>query len=245
MLAVVTGASRGIGRSICKSLSESGYVIAALSRSKDTTEQIAQEVKGHAVICDVLSSVEIQQSWSQIDELKIPLGCLVNCAGISKDGLLVHASEADILKTLQTNLVSSMLMSREFLARAIRHAADTSSVHPKSRNRSIVNIGSVVGLCGNVGQSVYATSKSGLIGFTKSLAKEYGSRGIRVNAVFPGWIDTQMTHAIQAARRQELEKHIALKRFGSPEEIASVVRFLCSADASYVTGQIISVDGGL
>ncbi|KAK9768705.1 hypothetical protein K7432_000458 [Basidiobolus ranarum] len=235
---VVTGGTRGIGLSIAKSFASHGNQVFILSRNAESVKKVQQELREltrsdeHVgLVCDV-SQVEQVESVCKEISANGPVKCLINAAGISQDGLLARVRQSDINTVLNTNLVGAINMSKNLLKPML-----------KSKEGCIINLSSVVGLYGNTGQSVYSASKAGLIGFTKSLAKELGPKNIRVNAIAPGFINTDMTSDISEAKKLELIQNIALKRFGSPEEIADTAMFL--AHAKYITGQTLVVDGGM
>lgn len=238
-VAVVTGASRGIGQAIAYKLAEQGAQLALCSRSEaslaetlSTLTERGVKVKGFAVDVSAADSVkgmvdEVVKEFGQVD-------ILVNNAGITRDGLLMRMSDEDWDMVIDTNLRSAFYFARA-LARPMM----------KKKTGSIINIASVVGLMGNPGQANYSASKGGLIALTKSLAKELASRNIRANAVAPGFIETSMTDELTDEARQNLLNLIPMAKFGSPEEIANVVAFLASDDSSYITGQVLSVCGGM
>jgi len=237
--AVVTGASRGIGQAIAKGLAQEGANLAICARSlgnlEETTricEELGVKVKGYAV--DVADSAAVQ---GMIDDAKAEFGnidVLVNNAGVTKDGLLARMSEEDWDFVINTNLRGAFLFSKA----AAKHMM-------KQRSGSIVNIASVVGLVGNPGQTNYCASKGGLIAFGKSLAKELATRNVRVNSIAPGFIDTAMTEELPDAAKEKLMSGIPMGKFGTPEQVASVVSFLAGDAASYMTGQTLSVCGGM
>jgi 3-oxoacyl-[acyl-carrier protein] reductase len=238
-IAVVTGAGRGIGRAIALKFAAEGADIACISRTAENSEKIANEIQGlgrrawaHAV--DVSNSAEVNVITEKILAEAGRVDILVNNAGITRDGLLMRMSETDWDAVLSTNLKGAFLftkaVSRAFL---------------KQRSGRIINIASVVGLIGNAGQANYAASKAGLIGFTKSVARELSSRGITVNAVAPGFIATDMTAGLNDSMRAELLKNIPLGCFGEVEDVAVAAAFLASPAARYITGQVLAVDGGM
>jgi 3-oxoacyl-[acyl-carrier protein] reductase len=239
-VALVTGGSRGIGRSIALALAEAGANVMISYRSATAeADAVVATIKGMgresaAFQSDAASFVQSKEIVEKIVEQYKRLDILVNNAGITKDGLLMRMSEEDWDAVLDTNLKSAFNFAK-------------AAVRPMMSQRSgkIINITSIAGVTGNAGQANYAASKAGMIGLTKSLAKELGSRNIQVNAVAPGFVETDMTAKLNDEQRKKLEEGIPLKRTAKPEEIAAVVRFFASPDANYVTGQVLCVDGGL
>lgn len=238
-VAIVTGATRGIGRQIAIDLAKSGYNVVINYNSND---EKANEVKS---ICDAYTkSIIIKANVSNFNESKQlidkvmeeygRIDLLVNNAGITKDTLVLRMSQDDFLDVLNVNLVGTFNMCKNI-----------SSILLKQRTGSIINIASVVGEIGNIGQANYAASKGGVIALTKSLAKELGQRGIRVNAVAPGYIDTDMTRVLSDQTKEQIRANIPLKRFGNPSDVSNLVLFLASDNASYITGQVINVCGGM
>jgi 3-oxoacyl-[acyl-carrier protein] reductase len=238
-IALVTGASAGIGRATALELAREGAAVAVLARSRDKLESLAAEIraaggKALALAADVSDAGAVQEA---VDTAILELGglhLLVNNAGITRDNLILRMKDEDWDAVLETNLKSAFLFCRA----AAKHFL-------RQKEGGIINIASVVGLTGNAGQANYAASKGGLIAFTLSLAKELASRGIRVNAVAPGFIETAMTDALPESAREGTRSLIPLGRFGSPLEIAKVVAFLAGPGASYITGVTLRVDGGL
>ena len=232
-VALVTGATRGIGRAIAQHLLNQGFELAVFGRNQDLlAEWESQSVVALAVDVSDAAQVdaavhEILQRWGRID-------VAVNNAGITRDGLLMRMSDDDWETVLKTNLTGVLNVCESVIRRII-----------KLRSSRIVYVASVVGIAGNAGQVNYAASKAGVIGLTKSLAKEVASRNILVNAVAPGYIDTDMTRALTEEQRAVLLKHIPLQRTGQPEDVAKLVGFLVSEDNQYITGQVIRCDGGL
>ena len=233
--AVVTGGTRGIGEAISKALKAAGYKVAATYAGNDEAANKFKADTGIPVFkFDVSDYDACAAGIAQIEKEVGPVDILVNNAGITKDGLLMRMSEEDWDAVIDTNLKSAF----NFAKAAIRPMMS-------QRSGKIINITSIAGVIGNAGQANYAASKAGMIGFTKSLAKELGSRNIQVNAIAPGFVETDMTAKLNDEQRKKLEDGIPLKRTAKPEEIAAVVRFFASADANYITGQVLCVDGGL
>lgn len=239
-VAIVTGASRGIGRAIAIELASRGIAVAvnyAANADKAGEVVAAIEASGGralAIKADVSDAASVAEMFSVVGEALGPVTVLVNNAGITDDGLILRMDEEQWDRVIQTNLTSVYLCTKQALRSMIR-----------AKRGRIVNISSVSGVSGNAGQANYAASKAGVIGFTKSVAKEVGSRGITVNAVAPGFINTEMTDALGDAVTERAVGQITLGRLGRPEEVASVVGYLVSDGASYITGQAIVVDGGL
>ncbi len=239
-IALVTGASRGIGRAIAVSLaSEGAFVFVNFSASPDAaneTVRLCKEAGGDAELLafDVASSDSVDAAFEKIKSAKGKLDILVNNAGISKDGLLLRFKNDDWERTLSVNLDGSF-----YCARA------ASKLMVKGRYGRIINISSVVGEMGNAGQTAYVSSKAGLIGLTKALARELASRNITVNAVTPGFIETDMTAALDPKLKEEHFKAIPLARYGQAAEVASLTGFLASPAAGYITGQVIGINGGM
>ena len=236
-VALVTGASRGIGVAIARALAEGGARVAVVSRSEERSAAVARDLPGDGHVglgCDVADSAAVDATVKQVESSLGSLDILVNNAGITKDNLLMRLKDEDWDDVLATNLKAAFLLTRS-----------ASKGMMKRRDGRIINITSVVGLTGNKGQANYAASKAGLIGLTKSVAKELASRNILCNAIAPGFIETDMTAELTEAVRTELTKQIALGRLGSPEDIAGVVRFLAGPAAAYITGQVLVVDGGM
>ena len=238
--AVVTGASRGIGRAIALRFAREGaHVIVNYNGSKDRAESVKEEIEkagGSAQIsqCDV-SDFAMCESWIQsiiAEHGKIDI--LVNNAGITKDGLLMKMSESDFDQVIATNLKGTFHTIR-FVSRQML----------KQRSGRIINLSSVVGVAGNAGQANYAASKAGVIGLTKSAAKELAPRGITVNAIAPGFIDTEMSQVLSDKVKESTRNQIPMGQYGTPEQIASAALFLASEEAGYITGQVLHVDGGM
>ncbi len=238
--AIVTGGSRGIGRAIALCLAAEGANVAVIyagnTAAAEETLQAITDKGGSAISiqCDVANEDAVTAMVKQVKEQFGSIDILVNNAGITRDGLLMRMKTADWQAVLDTNLTGTF-----FCTKAV------TKFMMKQRSGAIVNLTSVVGLTGNAGQANYAAAKSGIIGFTKSVAKELASRGIRANAVAPGCIDTDMTAVLSDAVKEEMLKTIPLGRVAQPEEVAKAVLFLVSDCASYITGQVLNVDGGM
>jgi 3-oxoacyl-[acyl-carrier protein] reductase len=230
-LALVTGASRGIGRAIAQELARAGAEVVVGYRSgKDEAEGLAAEIGGRAIQADVSSPEDAKRLVEEAGDIDV----LVNNAGLTRDGLLARMSDDDWRTVIDTNL-SSVFYTCRAVTRPMM----------KKRNGSIVNISSVVGVHGNWGQTNYAASKAGIIGFTKSLARELGSRNVRANVVAPGYVKTALTDVLPEEATQAMIANTPLGRVAEPEEIAGAVRFLASEQAAFITGEVLLVDGGL
>jgi 3-oxoacyl-[acyl-carrier protein] reductase len=229
--ALVTGASRGIGRSIATELSGAGAsVVLSYRTGAAEAEALATEIGGRAVQADVSDSASASALVEEAGDVDI----LVNNAGVTRDGLLVRMSDDDWSTVIDTNLASCFYTCRAAARGMMRKRAGT-----------VVNISSIVGIHGNWGQTNYAASKAGIIGFTKSLARELGSRNVRANVVVPGYVKTQLTDVLPEAATNAMLQNTPLGRLGDPEDVAGAVRFLCSDEASFITGAVLLVDGGL
>lgn len=237
--ALVTGGGRGIGKEIAMTLAKAGCDVAISDIDLDTAQSTASEIEGTgrrslAIKGDVSSSSDVEAMFASFLEKFGKLDILVNNAGITRDGLLVRMKEADWDLVLNVNLKSAFLCCRE-AARPMM----------KARTGKIINIASVVGLMGNAGQANYSASKAGLIGLTKTLAREFASRSINVNAVAPGFIRTAMTDKLSDSDKEKLTSQIPMQTLGAPQDVANAVLFLSSSLADYITGQVLTVDGGL
>jgi 3-oxoacyl-[acyl-carrier protein] reductase len=229
--ALVTGASRGIGRSIATELAAAGAeVVLSYRTGAEEAEALASEIGARAVQADVSDPASAAALVQEAGDLDI----LVNNAGVTRDGLLVRMSDEDWDTVIDTNLASCFYTCRA-VARGMM----------KRRAGTVVNISSIVGIHGNWGQTNYAASKAGIIGFTKSLARELGSRNVRANVVVPGYVKTQLTDVLPEEATQAMLQSTPLGRLGDPEDVAGAVRFLCSHEASFITGAVLLVDGGL
>jgi len=238
-VALVTGASRGIGRAIAESLARAGAAVVGTATTAAGAEKISSELqslglKGRGAVFNAAELGSVEALVANIEANEGLPTILVNNAGIARDALILRMKTEDWEQTLTINLTSVFRLSKACLRRML-----------KERRGRIINIGSVVGSIGNAGQVHYSAAKAGLIGFTKSLARELGSRNITVNAVSPGFIDTDMTQALAAAQRQAYQAQIPLGRFGSVQEVAAAVLFLASPQAGYMTGQTLHVNGGM
>src|SRR5271163_386027 len=237
--AFITGASRGIGRASALALSQAGARVAVAARNVDQLETLAGEIRsqGHeafAVPIDLQSPDSIKEAIAKTAKDFGPIAILVNNAGITKDGLALRMKKDDWDTVISTNLTGAFLAIQQVLQGMMRE-----------RWGRVINISSVVGEMGNPGQANYVASKAGLIGLTKALAQEMGSRNITVNAVAPGFIETDMTGKLSQELKDNLVGHIALKRIGQAEDVAAAVRFLASEEARYITGHVLNVNGGL
>jgi 3-oxoacyl-[acyl-carrier protein] reductase len=238
-IAVVTGAGRGIGRAIALKFATEGADVICVSRTQENSEKVAAEIRAlgrkawaHAV--DVADAAAVSAAAEKILAEAGKVDILVNNAGVTRDGLLMRMSDADWDTVLDTNLKGAFLVTKAFSRAMI-----------KARTGRIINVSSVIGLIGNAGQCNYAASKAGLIGFTQSAAKELASRGITVNAIAPGFIETDMTSELKPEMREAILKQIPLGCFGSAEDIAGAALYLAGPAARYVTGQVLTVDGGM
>jgi len=234
--AFVTGSTRGIGRAIAGVLYAAGARVAVVGREAARAQTVAAELGDRAVGvgCDVADGVQVEMAVAAAERALGPITILVNNAGLTRDNILLRLSEADWDAVLDANLKGAFHTTRAVIKGMM-----------KRRTGRIINISSIVGLTGNKGQANYAASKAGLIGFTKSVAKEYASRGVLANCVAPGFIETDMTGALPADARDALLGQIALGRLGKPADVAHAVLFLASDLARYITGQVLVVDGGL
>ena len=239
-IALVTGGSRGIGRVIAQTLAEKGYDVAVCYAGNEAAAKecvAACEAAGVRSMCvkaDVSKQEDVDAMFAAVKEQLGAVDVLVNNAGITRDNLMIRMSLDEYEAVLDTNLKGAFLCTKA----AIKDMM-------KSRKGKIINITSIVGVTGNAGQTNYAASKAGLIGLTKSVAREYGGKGICVNAVAPGFIETEMTGVLPETVKNDYLTRIPLKRFGEPKDVANVVAFLASADSDYVTGQVIEVTGGM
>ena len=239
-VALVTGATRGIGKQIALTFAENGYDVAINYRKENEELEItkkeieANNVKCLAVQGDISNFEDCERFVKQIIEEYGKIDVLVNNAGITKDTLLMRMKKEDFESVIDINLVGTFNVTRNVISHMM-----------KARSGKIINISSVVGVSGNAGQTNYSASKAGIIGFTKSLAKEVASRNILVNAVAPGFIETSMTDILKDDIKEEIAKTIPLKRMGTTKDVANLVKFLASDESSYITGQVINVDGGM
>lgn len=239
-VALITGGTRGIGKQIAITLAKVGYDIAITYRKEnEELENVIKEIEQNNVKClavkgDVSNFEDCERFVKEVIEKLEKIDVLVNNAGITKDTLLMRMKKEEFESVIDVNLVGTFNVTKHVISHMM-----------KARSGRIINISSVVGVSGNAGQTNYSASKAGIIGFTKSLAKEVASRNILVNAVAPGFIVTSMTDVLKDDIKDEIAKTIPLKRMGTTEDVANVVKFLSSDDSSYITGQVINVDGGM
>ncbi|MGI8964477.1 MAG: 3-oxoacyl-[acyl-carrier-protein] reductase [Limisphaerales bacterium] len=238
-IAVITGAGRGIGRAIALKFAQEGAEVICVSRTAENSEKVANEIRAlagraRAFAVDVSEAKSVAALAEKILAETSRVDILINNAGVTRDGLLMRMSEEDWDTVLDTNLKGAFSFTKAFARNFI-----------KQRSGRIINIASVIGLIGNAGQCNYSASKAGLIGLTKSMARELASRGITVNALAPGFMETDMTAALSEEMRNDLLKKIPLNSFGQAEDIANAALFLASPAARYITGQVLTVDGGM
>ncbi|MBT9164468.1 MAG: 3-oxoacyl-(acyl-carrier-protein) reductase FabG [candidate division WS2 bacterium] len=244
-VALVTGGTKGIGRAITLQFLQEGIKVVALYRGDEKArEELEIEVEelsktgemGKLLVLkgDISQAEEVKRVVSQVKEIYPRIDVLVNNAGITRDGLFLRMKEEDFMAVLSTNFLGACHITREVLPLMV-----------KARRGRIINLASVVGMVGNIGQTNYASSKAALIGFTKSLAREVAPFGITVNAIAPGYIETELTGKLPDTIKDEFLKKIPVKRFGQPAEVAWLVKYLASEEAAYITGQVIVIDGGL
>ena len=239
-VALITGATRGIGKQIALTLSKAGFdIVINYRKENDELKSLKEEIEVNKVKCllvqgDVSNFDDCERFVKETVEKLGSIDVLVNNAGITKDMLLMRMKKEDFEQVIDTNLVGTFNVTKNVITYMM-----------KARKGNIVNISSVVGISGNAGQTNYSASKAGIIGFTKSLAKEVASRNIRVNAVAPGFIETNMTDVLKDEIKAEIAKNIPLGRMGNAEDVANAVKFLVSEDSSYITGQVLQVDGGM
>ena len=237
--AFVTGGSRGIGKSIALDLGTKFHVVVGFSVSNEKAKEVSEKIisnggSSSTVQIDISESNSVDEAFSSIEKDYTSVDVLINNAGITKDNILPRMKEDEWLEVIQTNLTGSFYTSQ----RAIK-------LMMKNKWGRIIFISSVVGISGNQGQANYAASKAGLIGLSKSISKEMGSRNITSNVVAPGYIETDMTSFLDEQNKENIIEQLSIKRIGKPEDISNVVSFLCSEESEYITGQVISVDGGL
>ena len=238
-IAFVTGASRGIGRACALALADAGARVAVAARNAEQLESLAAEIRSKGrdafvALMDLASPESVRNAIAQAAKEFGPIGILVNNAGITKDGLAVRMKKQDWDSVIATNLTGAFLAIQQVLPGMMRE-----------RWGRIINISSVVGEMGNAGQANYVASKAGLIGLTKSIAREMGSRNITVNAVAPGYVETEMTQGLSQELKEKMLANIPLKRIGRPEDVAAAICFLASEQAGYITGHVLDVNGGL
>jgi 3-oxoacyl-[acyl-carrier protein] reductase len=234
--AFVTGSTRGIGRAIAGALHQAGASVAIVGRELERARAVAGELgeRTVGVACDVARADQVEAALAETEKTLGPIGILVNNAGLTRDNILLRLTDADWDTVLSANLKGAFYTTRAAIKGMM-----------KRRSGRIINVTSIVGLIGNKGQANYAASKAGLVGFTKSVAKVYASRGVLANCIAPGFIETDMTGALPDEARATLLEDIALGRLGRPEDVAGAALFLASDLASYITGQVLVVDGGM
>jgi len=235
----VTGSTRGIGRAVAEGFADEGATVVILGRQVESASRVQGEImarggKAEAYACDVSELTQVQDVVNKVLDKHKRVDILVNNAGLTKDNLLLRMTERDWDEVIRVNL-KGVFNCAKVIARSML----------KARQGRIINVSSIIGICGNAGQANYAASKAGIIGFTKSIAKEFASRGITANAIAPGYIQTDMTADLKAEAREEMLRRIPLGRLGKVEDIVGVCLFLASSEAAYITGQTIVVDGGL
>ena len=237
--AFITGASRGIGRACAIALADAGARVAVAARKVEQLEELAAQLRAQQreafpIAIDMTSADSVKEALAKASKDFGPISILVNNAGITKDGLAMRMKKDDWDSVIATNLTGAFLAIQQVLPAMMRE-----------RWGRIINISSVVGESGNPGQANYVASKAGLIGLSKAIAQEMGSRNITVNAVAPGYVDTEMTQGLSEELKNKMLEHIPLKRIGRPEDVAAAVRFLASEEAGYITGHVLDVNGGL
>ncbi len=239
-IAVVTGAGRGIGEAVAKALAAEGAQVAVVSRTEANSQRTANAInaefpgRARAFAVDVSDGAAMEALGKEIQSEMGKVSILVNNAGVTRDGLLLRMSDEDWDTVVDTNLKGAFHAVKAFQRSLLRQ-----------ENARIINVASVIGLIGNAGQANYAASKAGLIGFTKSVAREFAGRGVTVNAIAPGFIETDMTDELSAEVREKVRANVPLGCFGTVEDVAALAVFLASAEARYITGQVIAVDGGM
>ncbi len=234
--ALVTGSTRGIGRAIAEYLAKAGAFVIITGRDEEKAKQTAEEISNNSlgIAMDLSDAGSIRSAYERIEKELGPVDILINNAGITKDKLFIRMSLEDWEEVLRVNLTGTFLLTSLVVKGML-----------KKRWGRIINISSVVGFMGNIGQVNYSSTKSALVGFTKSLAKELAGRNITVNAIAPGFIETDMTAVLSEEIKKEYLKNIPLQRFGKPEDVAGMVVFLCSSMAEYITGEVIHINGGM
>jgi 3-oxoacyl-[acyl-carrier protein] reductase len=234
-VALVTGGNRGIGHAIALALRDQGHTVAVTHRSADETALAAMRAEGlHPVACDVTDSTSVDAAFDTVENEHGSIGVVVANAGVTRDGLLMRMSDEDVMAVLDTNLLGAVRVARRACRSMVR-----------ARAGRIVLVSSVVGMLGSAGQVNYAASKAGLIGLARSLAREVGGRGVTVNVVAPGFVETDMTAALTEERRAAILEGIPLGRYAQPAEVAATVAFLAGDGGGYISGAVIPVDGGL